>query len=92
MLLCIEGGSRPDHKIQTDHLVGFNFIVGITVWALHCVQCKVRNQVDLRSNAHANRYGLRAAGTLCRASESCRHAALLLCIEGEVAPTRSLRS
>ncbi len=61
--------------------------MGITVWALHCVQCKVRNQVDLASETWPNRYGLRAAGTLCRASESCRHAALLLCIEGEVAPT-----
>ena len=48
---------------------------------------KVRNQVDLASETRPNRYGLRAAGTLCRASESCRHAALLLRIEGEVAPT-----
>ena len=31
---------------------------------------KVRNQVDLASETPPNRYGLRAAGTLCRASES----------------------
>ena len=60
----------PQPKIQPPKGGGnFWFVVE---WFNHLQRTlqKVRNQVDCGSETNRNRHGLRAAGTLCRASES----------------------